>query len=269
MSAAQTAHQHIRNHEYWGIVMRTKNKLAILAAATLTLPASALAGDFTFNLGVTSDYKFRGQSQSQTNPAVFGGVDYVDESGFFAGAWASSVDFNDVADTYMELDLYAGYTHAFTDATSGTVKLVYYLYPTADYPPGSNDYDYLELVASLSHNFGPVTGGLEIAYSPDYFFESDTGVALTGSLSAPLVDSWWVFDGGIAASAKLGYQWIDDNTNFGTPDYLFYDVGLTAKISKLALDIRYVDSDLSDAECFGGTNLCEPKVVATLTLYLP
>lgn len=249
--------------------MTTTNKLALLAASALALSAAAQAGDVTFNLGLTSDYKFRGQSQSQTNPAVFGGVDYVSETGLFVGAWASTVDFNDFAETYMELDLYAGYTHAFTDATSGTVKLVYYLYPTADYAPGSNEYDYLELVASLSHNFGPVTGGIEVAYSPDFFFESDAGVALTGSLSAPLADSWWVFDGGVSASAKLGYQWIDDNANFGTPDYLFYDIGLTAKIDKVALDIRYVDSDLSEAACFGGTNLCEGKVVATLTLYLP
>jgi uncharacterized protein (TIGR02001 family) len=249
--------------------MNTTYRLALLAATALALPVQAIAGDFTFNLGATSDYKFRGQSQSQTNPAVFGGVDYVSESGFFAGAWASSVDFNDAADTYLELDLYAGYSHAFSDTTSGTIKLVYYLYPTADYPPGSNDYDYLELVASLSHNFGPVTGGVELAYSPDYFFESDAGVALTGSLSAPLADKLWIFDGGLSASAKLGYQWIEANANFGTPDYLFYDIGLTAKISNVAIDVRYVDSDLSDAECFGGTNLCEGKVVATVTLFLP
>lgn len=249
--------------------MTTTKKLALLATSVLALTAAAQAGDLTFNLGATSDYKFRGQSQSQTNPAVFGGVDYVSESGLFVGAWASSVDFNDAADTYMELDLYGGYTHAFTDTTSGTVKLVYYLYPTADYPPGANTYDYLELVASLSHNFGAVTGGLELAYSPNFFNESDAGVALTGSLAAPLADSWWIFDGGVAASAKLGYQWIDDNTTFGTPDYTFYDIGLTAKISKVALDVRYVASDLSDAECFGGSNLCEGKVVATVTLFLP
>lgn len=249
--------------------MNTTNKLAALAISAIALSAGANAGAFSYNLGVTSDYKFRGQSQSQTNPAVFGGVDYVSESGFFAGAWASSVDFNDAADTYLEVDLYGGYTHAFTDATSGTVKVVYYLYPTADYTPGSNEYDYLELVASLSHNFGAFTGGIELAYSPDYFFESEAGVALTGSVSAPLTDKWWIFDGGLSASAKLGYQWIEDNGTFGTPDYLFYDIGLTAKISKVALDIRYVDSDLSEAECFGGTNLCEAKVVATVTLYLP
>jgi uncharacterized protein (TIGR02001 family) len=249
--------------------MKMTNKLALLTVSAVALSAAAQAGDVTFNVGATSDYKFRGQSQSQTNPAVFGGVDYVSESGLFVGAWASSIDFNDVADTYLELDLYAGYTHAFTDATSGTVKLVYYLYPTADYPPGFNSYDYFELVASLSHNFGAFTGGLELAYSPDFFFESDAGVALTGSLGVPLVESWSIFDGGIAASAKLGYQWVEDNANFGTPDYVFYDIGLTAKAGKVALDIRYVDTDLSDAECFGGTNLCEAQVVATVTLFLP
>ncbi len=230
---------------------------------------SAQAGSFTANIGATTDYRFRGQSQSQTNPAIFGGVDYVSDSGLFVGLWASSIDFNDAADTYVEVDLYGGYTHALSEKTSGTVKVVYYLYPTADYLPGSNEYDYLELIASLSHDFGGITGGVEVAYSPDYFFESGDSVALTGSLSAPLTDSWLIFDGGLTASAKVGYQWIDDNATFGTPDYVFYDFGITAKVWKLAIDVRYVDTDLGETDCFGGTNLCKGAVVGTVTLALP
>lgn len=249
--------------------MKSTTKMVLWTASALALSVGAHAGELTFNLGATSDYKFRGQSQSQTNPAVFGGVDYVSEHGFFAGAWASSIDFDDTADTYLEVDLYAGFTHAFTDETSGTVKMLYYVYPTADYAPGDDEYDYLELVASVSQQIGVITAGLELAYSPDFFLETGTAYALTGSASLPLTENWWVFDGGLTASAKLGYQWIDDNVGFGTPDYLYYDIGVTGKIGKVGLDLRYVDTDLSAAECFLGTNLCESKIVGTFTLYLP
>ena len=71
-------------------------------------------GGFTANIALTTDYRFRGQSQSQGEFALSGGVDYAHESGFFAGVWASNVDFNDAAETYYEVDLYAGFTKAIT-----------------------------------------------------------------------------------------------------------------------------------------------------------
>jgi hypothetical protein len=50
---------------------------------------------------------------------------------------------------------------------------------------------------------------------------------------------------------------------------VFYDIGLSAKVENVTLDVRWVDTDLSRPECFAGTNLCEGGVVATLTLLLP
>lgn len=247
----------------------------LVFAAAATVPAVSYADDepawgpFTANIALTTDYRFRGQSQSQGEPALSGGVDYAGSSGFFAGVWASNVDFNDAAETYMELDLYAGFTSALSDKTTGSIKAIYYLYPTADYPPGANKYDYFELIGSLAHDFGGFSGTFEAAWSPDYFAESGSSVALTGGLSVPLTDSFWFFDGGVSASGKLGYQWIDDNTTFGTPDYVFYDVGVSAKIANVTLDVRWVDTDLDRADCFSGANLCEGGVVATLTLLLP
>jgi uncharacterized protein (TIGR02001 family) len=247
--------------------------LALAAAATLPGTVSRADepawGPFTANIALTNDYRFRGQQQSQGDPAVSGGIDYAGSSGFFAGVWASNVDFNDAAETYMELDLYAGFTGALSDKTTGTIKAVYYLYPTADYPPSTNEYDYFELIGSLAHDFGGGTGTLELAWSPDYFAKSGSAVALTGGVSVPLAESVWFFDGGISASGKFGYQWIDENVTFGTPDYAFYDIGLSAKVANVTLDVRWVDTDLDEVDCFGGTNLCEGGVVATLTLLLP
>lgn len=248
---------------------------SLVLALSATVPAVSRADDepawgpFTANIALTNDYRFRGQSQSQGEFAVSGGIDYAGGSGFFAGVWASNVDFNDAAETYLEVDLYAGFTAALSETTTGTIKAVYYWYPTADYPPLANENDYFELIGSLAHDFGGFSGTLEVAWSPDYFLESGSSVELAGGLSVPIADKFWFFDGGVSASGRVGYQWIDENATFGTPDYVFYDIGLSAKVANVTLDVRWVDTDLSRPDCFGGTNLCEGGVVATLTLLLP
>jgi uncharacterized protein (TIGR02001 family) len=245
-----------------------------LSAGTALADGTEAASPFSAIFAITNDYRFRGQQQGQGEVAVSGELDYAGPDGFFAGLWLSNVDFNDVPETYMELDLYAGITKSLTDTTTGTLKAVYYAYPTASYATGASENDYFEIIGSLAHDFGGATGGLEVAYSPDYFQETGTSVATTGSLSVPLTASYLFFDGGISASGKVGYQWIEDNEaaafgKFGTPDYMFYDIGLTGKFSKYTIDVRYVATDISEGDCFGGTNLCEGGVVATFSIALP
>lgn len=59
-------------------------------AAPAAAPAAA-ASPLSFNVGVTSDYLFRGVSQTHGRPAIQGGIDYLHGSGFYVGAWASSI----------------------------------------------------------------------------------------------------------------------------------------------------------------------------------
>ena len=68
--------------------------LTSLAAAGL-LAATGAAADITGNVGLTTDYVFRGISQTDEKPAIQGGLDYAHSSGAYAGVWASNVDFND------------------------------------------------------------------------------------------------------------------------------------------------------------------------------
>jgi hypothetical protein len=67
----------------------------------------------------------------------------------------------------------------------------------------------------------------------------------------------------------LGHQWIEDNGAFGTPDWLYWDVGLSVELGRFTLDARYVDTGLTRAECFVGTNLCSAGFVGTVSLSLP
>lgn len=88
--------------------------LSSLAQAQSAAPESTLA----FNAGVVSDYRYRGISQSRLDPAVQGGVDYADKSGFYVGAWGSSIKWIKDAGASagsFELDVYGGYKGAVGD----------------------------------------------------------------------------------------------------------------------------------------------------------
>ena len=70
----------------------------------LTLPMFAeLSGNFTFS----SNYIWRGMTQTMDDPGYSGGFDYSHESGFYAGTWGSNVAFGGAG---LELDTYAGFT---------------------------------------------------------------------------------------------------------------------------------------------------------------
>ena len=57
------------------------------------------------NVAASSNYFWRGITQTQDGAAVSGGIDYSNDSGFYAGTWVSNVDFG--SKTSYELDLYA------------------------------------------------------------------------------------------------------------------------------------------------------------------
>ncbi len=93
---------------------------ATLLLSTLALSGTAFAQakapepDYTlsFNAGVVSDYRYRGISQSRLKPAVQAGVDYAHKSGFYLGAWASTIRWiedSGARDGNLELDLYGGF----------------------------------------------------------------------------------------------------------------------------------------------------------------
>jgi len=229
-------------------------------------------GPFTANIALTSDYRFRGISQSDTGAAVSGGIDYAN-NGWFAGVWASSVDFQDSAtkDAPAEVDIYGGYNYAWTDTTEVGLQARYYWYPDSGFS-GTAHYDYFELQGHVKHDFGKFQLAGEVDWSPDYFFESGTGVNAFATATVPLLKEWWIFDGGVAASGHVGYQWIDDNVQFGTPDYLYWDLGVSATAGIFTFDARYIDTNLSSTDCFGGgqfADWCKGEFVATVTVLLP
>ncbi|MFA6219278.1 MAG: TorF family putative porin [Erythrobacter sp.] len=149
-----------------------------LATASLLSAAPVLAQDeaeaeteeasegpitLSANVALTTDYRFRGVSLSSGDPAIQGGFDAVHESGFYVGAWASSISGGDAFGD-MELDLYGGWSGDITDGLSVDLGAVYYVYPTEDI---GADVDYYELLASLGFSLGPVETTVGLGYSPE------------------------------------------------------------------------------------------------------
>ncbi len=116
-----------------------------VVAAALTAPIAARADDphsVSGNIGVVSNYIWRGVTQTDNGAAVQGGLDYAHSSGFYAGTWASNIDWGDGG--AYELDLYTGFGGSVNDDFSWDVNAIYYAYPSSN----TRDSDFAEIGAS-------------------------------------------------------------------------------------------------------------------------
>jgi uncharacterized protein (TIGR02001 family) len=229
--------------------MKTVKKIlagALLASAAMTGVAHA-EGTWSGNIALTTDYEFRGITQTSGNPAVQGGFDYVDGQ-FYAGTWASNVSFS----SGPELDVYAGFT-----PTLGPVALnlgvIGYFYPGAADDAAEFDYYEAKATATLTPAQGfSVTGSLY--YSPDFFGE--TGNALYTEIAAA-----YTVSPALSVSGAFGHQTIDDVNGPGagsvSGDYNTWNLGVTYTLSGFAIDARYVDTDISSSDAiaaYAGTD---------------
>ena len=208
-------------------------RLALACASLLALTVGAgaaqaqTAPEVAFNIGVVSDYVFRGASQTDEEPALQGGVDVSFASGFYVGGWASMVDFGD--DTDAEVDLYGGYR---TELGGYGLDLgvVSYLYVNE---PGSADYNYVELKAAAARAIGPVTLGAAVYYSPNFFGADEQTTYLEANAAYAVTDKWSV-------SGAIGHQSLDVND-----DYATWNLGVAyALTDHLVVDVRYHDTDV-------------------------
>lgn len=222
-------------------------KLAICAAtAFLALGSTAYAQDVSFNVGVASDYIFRGVSQTDEGPQIFGGVD-ISKDIFYAGAWASNVDFGDETDA--EIDIYAGIKPVAGPVTFD-LAAIYYGYLNE---PSGADYAYWEFKAAASVPAGPATLGAAIYYSPEFFGGTGTAVYYEANAGFSPADKWTI-------NGALGYQTVDIGD-----DYATWNVGVSYAFNDtISGDLRYHDSDLD-----GCADLCGSRVAVGIKAVFP
>lgn len=121
-------------------------KLSLFCGAVLLGNLSLAQAELSANVGVTSNYLWRGVSQTDDGPAVSGGIDWSHDSGFYLGTWASNIDWGQGAGA--EVDFYGGYGFDLGEAGLD-VGAIYYYYPASDY----DDSDFLELYLNASWKF--------------------------------------------------------------------------------------------------------------------
>lgn len=98
------------------------------AAAAAAEPASPHT--FTANVGLFSQYVFRGITYTNEQAALQGGFDYAHASGFYAGVWGSSVDKDGLYGNTLEIDLYGGFANTIGDTGIGyNVGVLQFYYP--------------------------------------------------------------------------------------------------------------------------------------------
>lgn len=226
--------------------MKKVSSLALLISSILS--TSAYAGDlnlpvsFSGNVGVYSDYRFRGISQTQEDPALQADVTMKHDSGFKLTAWGSNIDFNNTKSGSTELDITAAYQRELFSKLTGEVGVIYYAYPGSD---GDLNYDYVEEYASLGYDFGVASINASLNYSNDFFGESGTSWYPHLSVTVPLPNSF-ALDGGI------GRQYIDDEAAFGLPDYTEWMLGAHYDFKGNTVSIKYQDTDVDDDACAVG-----------------
>lgn len=220
-------------------------QIATAGLLAITVSGIASAGDVTGNVGLTTNYIFRGITQTDDGPAISGGFD-VEKNGFYGGIWASSVDFGD--DTTMEMDFYGGYTFA-AGGFDFDAGAIYYAYP--DSPElGGNSQDFLELYFGGSREFGAVTIDAKLSWSDDFY--AGTGEALYAEIGAAIE----IFEG-ITADARFGSSTFDD---LAGADYEDWQLGLSGEALGVGWDLRYHDTSdffgdalvFSVSQSFGG-----------------
>jgi len=106
---------------------------AILAACAMPAHAEEAKpeSEVSFNAAVTSDYRYRGISQTRLNPALQGGADYVNHpAGLYVGAWVSSIKWTKDAGGGggVELDIYGGKRGQVSSDISYDVGVLAYVY---------------------------------------------------------------------------------------------------------------------------------------------
>ncbi len=145
-----------------------KTKMIVMACGAALLGSAAIAqAEVTANIAATSNYVWRGATQTDDSAAVQGGVDWAGDSGLSAGTWVSNVDFG--AGGEVEWDLYGGWAGSAGDF-GYDVNVIYYAYPNSD------DADFSEVAFGASWQM--LSGG--IAYT--FYGQNDGGLYDNGDL---------------------------------------------------------------------------------------
>jgi uncharacterized protein (TIGR02001 family) len=192
--------------------------------------ASAESG-FSGIATLTSQYVYRGQALSDGNPAIQLGLDYELDSGVFAGIWGSTIDLRSVFGSRdTELNYYIGYHYAPQRPVSVAATLLHYAYPGQTGPHNYDHNEYL-VTAMFRERYS-----IEFGYTNDLYGLGRVGRHWELRADQPVANAWVI-------SAGLGQN---DMTDIDVDRYLYWDIGASARFSRLTVDLRWFDNENPD-----------------------
>ncbi len=249
---------------------------SLAAASAAALADDAPAPDYTLsaNVGIVSQYIYRGITQTARDPAIQGGFDFSHKSGFYLGTWGSNIswfsDVNTSSSVSMEWDIYGGYK-----GTAGPlgydVGVLQYYYPGrySNLPSGTVKPNTTEVYGALSYKW--LTGKASYVVSNGLFGVDDAQGSYYLDLSAnyPIADTWTL-------NAHVGYQKYTGNATpgFSNDDYYSYTdwkLGITKDLgSGWGAMAYYSDTNAEDKGykipgVNGGKNLGDGQLVVGIS----
>ncbi len=229
-------------------------KLHVKSIISLTLLSGIAHGattntspvELSGNIAFTTDYVFRGFTQTDGGPAVQGSFTLSHESGGYASIWGSNVKFlEDQLEVaaedraHLEIDYSLGYGGELSGGWNYDVNWLYFTYPNA----GSDlNYDAHEFTAKLGYELQGTTLAAAYSYSPDDF----GGI---GKAHYYKVSTGYTAENGIGFNLEVGRKSYSDDE--AGENYTNYLATLSYSIGGVDLALSYSDTDLDDAEALG------------------
>jgi len=227
---------------------------ALVLSGLVGVPTAAMAEEesphsLSANVGLYSNYVFRGISQTGGDPAIQGGLDYSHSSGFYLGTWASNVgwieDFQGYNSGNVEIDVYGGFRGGIgkTDLTFD-LGAIQYMFP-GDKPAATTNADTTELYAALGWKWFTAKYSYYISDEVFGFANADGSDYLGISASLPVGET------GLTLGASWGTFSFDNNSAQDYDDWSVsaaYDMGkLTAVAEGVTVGLKYTDTDADQA----------------------
>lgn len=225
---------------------------ALVLTGLLSAPALALAAEpasphsLSGNISLTSDYVFRGVSQTQNGPAIQGGFDYAHASGLYVGAWGSSVAWVQKGgykdDSSMEVDLYGGYRGSLPADIGYDVGAITYYYP-GDKIAGIQTPDTTEVYAGASWKFLTLKYSHVVSSNFIGWYDYDLGKKSRNSNYIEL-NADYDLGNGWGIMGHVGRQKVK---NLGDANYTDWKIGVSKDIGFGTVALAYTDTNADAA----------------------
>jgi uncharacterized protein (TIGR02001 family) len=240
---------------------------ALIAAATLSAPAAAQQrapplspapgsrGGLYSAITLTSDYRYQGVSSTNRHAALQGVIHHLRPDGWYAGLFASQVDYGYSQSPSYELDFYGGKTLKLNPKTDLKLQALATFFPD-NKTPGPT-FDFVQGGVSVIRREGPLTLSGLTTYVPQ-------GSYGAGQVWRAEGEAAYVLNKAITLKGQAGHQWTERR-----PDRSYWSLGAEARWRHLIFEVRYQDTDLSKARCGFNPDICGPAVTGAITAVLP